>query len=192
MLVLASQSPRRAAILEQAGIRFSVRFASVLEQREPGESPESYVRRLALDKARAVSRAPREIVLAADTIVVAGAEVLEKPSDIADAARMLEQLSGRVHRVITAICLRHDEGELVDAASTEVVFSPMSAQEIAYYAASGEPMDKAGAYAIQGLASRFIERIDGCYFNVVGLPVSLVYRRLKEIPGSAQLFGDAD
>ncbi len=192
MLVLASQSPRRAAILEQAGIRFTVRVAPVIELREPGETPDFYARRLALEKARAVSRAPREIVLAAATIVVAGAEVLEKPRDTADAIRMLERLSGRVHQVITAVCLRHDGGELVDAASTEVVFSPMSSREIARYASSGEPMDKAGAYAIQGLASRFIERIDGCYFNVVGLPVSLVYRRLKEIPGSAQLFGDAD
>ena len=178
MLVLASQSPRRAEILRNAGIPFVVRVANVDETPRPGEPPEEYVQRLAEEKARAVDAAPGETVLGADTTVVIDGEMLAKPADAADARRMLGRLSGRRHEVLTGIALRRGDEVTRDCASTAVWFSPMSGREIAEYVASGEPMDKAGGYAIQGLASKYIEKIEGCYFNVVGLPVSLVYRRL--------------
>lgn len=180
-LVLASQSPRRREILECAGFRFEVRVAGVPEQAEPHEAPRDYVRRLARMKAEAVERAPDEVVLGADTVVVLDQHLLEKPVDDADAARMLRLLSARAHSVITGIGIRHAAGLVVDTVETRVWFRPMSETEIRTYVSSGEPRDKAGAYAIQGLASKFIDRIEGCYFNVVGLPVALVYQRLKEI-----------
>ena len=178
MLVLASQSPRRREILRQAGIPFTIRAAGVDESPLADEPPEAYVQRLAEWKARAVSAGAAETVLGADTTVVAGSEMLAKPEDPADARRMLAMLSGRCHEVMTGICLRRGARAIRDHAVTAVWFAPMSPGEIAEYVASGEPMDKAGAYAIQGLASKFIERIDGCYFNVVGLPVALLYRYL--------------
>jgi septum formation protein len=181
VLVLASKSPRRQQILRDAGIPFVVRAADVPEQRRPGESPADYVRRLAQEKAFAVTILPGEIVLGADTVVVIDAQVLEKPIDAADATRMLGLLSGREHEVITGICLRSDTRKIVDAATTRVRFVPLTREEMEAYVESGEPMDKAGAYAIQGLASKFIDRIEGSYFNVMGLPVALVYRRLTEI-----------
>lgn len=181
-LVLASQSPRRRELLATAGIPFLVRVAPVEEIRQPSEHPETYVRRLARSKAEAVWTSAEEVVLGADTIVVLSEdEVLEKPRDAADARSMLVRLSGREHRVITGICLRHRGGALVASEETRVKFAPLDDTEIADYVASGEPMDKAGAYAIQGLASKFVERIDGCYFNVMGLPLSLVYHSLKGI-----------
>ncbi len=121
---------------------------------------------------------PNEIVLAADTTVVVDSEMLAKPEDHRDAQRMLAKLSGRRHEVLSGICIRQNGRTVRDWASTAVWFAPMSEREIAEYVATGEPMDKAGAYAIQGLASKFVERIEGCYFNVMGLPVSLVYRHL--------------
>jgi septum formation protein len=175
MLVLASQSPRRAEILRQAGIPFIVRAAEVDETPLPGESPEAYVQRLAEAKAMAVPAAPTETVLGADTTVVVEGQMLAKPAGSADARRMISALAGRRHRVLTGICLRRGAVAIRDCASTDVWFAPMTAAEIEVYVASGEPMDKAGGYGIQGLASKFIERIDGCYFNVVGLPVALVY-----------------
>ncbi|HTP88663.1 MAG TPA: Maf family protein [Bryobacteraceae bacterium] len=180
MLVLASRSPRRAEILRAAGVPFVVRAADIHEERRDGESPIGYARRLAMDKAAAVATEPGDVVLGADTIVVVDDVVLEKPADADDARRMLGLLSGRGHEVITAICLRSRFRSVVDAAVTRVVFGPLSAAEIEAYVASGEPIDKAGAYAIQGLASKYIERIEGDYFNVVGLPVSLVFRHLKQ------------
>jgi septum formation protein len=180
MLTLASQSPRRADILRQAGIPFAVRVASVDETPHEGEQPEPYVRRLARAKALAIEAAPDEIVLAADTTVVSDDELLAKPTDEADARRMLRMISGRRHEVLTGICLRRGDRIIIDHASTGVWFAPLTPIEIETYITSGEPMDKAGAYAIQGLASKFVERIDGCYFNVMGLPVSLVYRHLRE------------
>jgi septum formation protein len=178
MLVLASQSPRRSEILRQAGIPFTVRVAAVDETPLAGEKPEEYVVRLAELKALAVPAGPDETVLGADTTVVIDGEMLGKPANAADARRMLERLSGRQHQVITGICLKRG-GEVVrEYAVTKVWFAPMSAREIEEYVLSGEPMDKAGAYAIQGLASKFVERIDGCYFNVMGLPVALVYREM--------------
>ena len=180
MLILASRSPRRAEILRQAGIAFAVRAAEVDETPLEAERPGPYVRRLAREKALAVEAAPNEIVLAADTTVVSHGELLAKPADAADARRMLGLLSGRRHEVLTGICLRRGEDLLCDHASTAVWFAPLSEAEIDAYVESGEPMDKAGAYAIQGLASKFVERIEGCYFNVMGLPVAMVYRHLKE------------
>ena len=178
MLVLASQSPRRSEILRQAGIPFTVQAAAVDETALEGEKPEDYVVRLAELKALAAAAGPDETVLGADTTVVIDGEMLGKPADAAEARRMLDRLSGRQHEVITGICLKRGVEVVRDRAVTKVWFAPMSAREIEEYVASGEPMDKAGAYAIQGLASKFIERIDGCYFNVVGLPVALVFKSL--------------
>lgn len=180
MLVLASQSPRRREILRLAGIPFIVRVAEVDESVLDGESPADYVQRLAAAKACAVEAAADETVLGADTTVVIDGEILAKPADAADARRMLAQLSGRQHEVLTGICLRCGAVASCEFVATGVVFAAMSAAEIDEYVASGEPMDKAGGYAIQGLASKFVERIDGDYFNVMGLPVALVYRRLRE------------
>jgi septum formation protein len=182
MLVLASQSPRRAEILRQAGFAFAVRPAEVDETPLAGEHAEDYVRRLAEVKALAVQASPEDVVLGADTTVVIDGEMLGKPVNPADARRMLGLLSGRRHEVMTGICLRKGALELVrDWTVTHVWFTEMTTREIDEYVASGEPMDKAGAYAIQGLASKFIDRIDGCYFNVVGLPVATVYRHLRRI-----------
>jgi septum formation protein len=181
MLVLASRSPRRSEILRQAGIPFVVRAADVDESPLPEETPRAYVQRLAEAKAGAVPASPGEIVLGADTTVVVGDQMLAKPLDPDDAARMLALLSGRRHEVLTGIGLRFHGGVIRDCAVTSVWFSDLSRDEVDEYVASGEPMDKAGAYAIQGLASRFVSRIEGCYWNVVGLPVSLVYRHLRNL-----------
>lgn len=178
-LVLASRSPRRAELLGAAGIPFVVRVADIDETPHPGEMPVDYVLRMAKEKAEAVHRAEGESILAADTTVVAEGEILGKPEDNADAARMLSKLAGKRHEVITGVCLLNPAGERLEAATTSVWFSPLSEAEIQWYVESGEPHDKAGAYGIQGLASRFIERIDGSYSNVVGLPVALVYRMLR-------------
>jgi septum formation protein len=188
MLILASQSPRRAELLRNAGYAFEVRPADVDEQLRAGEPAEEYVKRLAREKALAVlATAPAgAVVLGADTTVVLGGECLGKPVDAADAQQMLARLSGRVHQVMTGVCVawRKASGAAAEADAevyvevgvevTEVKFAAMSGAEIAAYVATGEPMDKAGAYAIQGVASRWIPRIRGCYFNVVGLPVARV------------------
>lgn len=180
-LVLASQSPRRSDLLHAAGFDFVVRSRPVDEIRQPGEAPRDYALRLAREKAEAAWEEGDEIVLGADTIVVLGERVLEKPAGDADARAMLAQLSGREHAVITGICLRHASGAVTDAEQTQVHFLDLTAEEIKTYVASGEPMDKAGAYGIQGLASKFVDRIEGCYFNVMGLPVSRVYRHWKAL-----------
>ena len=176
MLILASRSPRRREILERAGIPFSVQVAGVPEERQPGESPRDYVLRLAHAKAFAVEGNP---VLGADTVVVLDSHVLEQPKSPEDAARMLRLLNGREHSVITGVCLRRADRYTAEAVETRVRFVTMTDAEIDAYVASGEPMDKAGAYAIQGLASKFIDRIEGDYFNVVGLPIHTVYRLMK-------------
>jgi septum formation protein len=178
MLILASRSPRRQEILARAGIPFVARPAQVDEALQPGEDAAAYVRRLARWKAQAVESAAGDIVLGADTVVVVDGEILGKPTDAADAARMLGLLSGREHTVLTGICLRAYGGLIEDLEVTRVRFVPLSPRQVDEYVASGEPMDKAGAYAIQGLASRFIDRLEGCYWNVVGLPVARVYRHL--------------
>ncbi len=186
--MLASASPRRKELLRAAGIPFTVKSADVREERLPGEAPVEYSERLARDKARVIWKRTENrsglYVLGADTIVLVDNRVLEKPANAADAVRMLRQLSGGVHCVITSVCLIGPRGrgkfEDVRSEITRVCFQTLADQEIRDYVATGEPMDKAGSYAIQGIASRWIPRIEGCYFNVVGLPVSLVYRMLQE------------
>jgi septum formation protein len=167
--------------LEIAGIPFSVRARPVEEAPQGGENPVGYVRRLARAKAEAARLAGSEIVLGADTTVVVDDRILEKPLDFDDARRMLRLLAGRRHEVITGICLLKGEVTVMDHSLTRVWFTPITETEIAEYVQSGEPMDKAGAYAIQGLASKFVERVEGCYFNVIGLPLSQVYRYLKTL-----------
>lgn len=182
-LVLASMSPRRRELLARAGFIFEVRPSSINETPLPEEPPEDFARRAAQDKALAVAAEspPGSLILGADTIVVADHEILGKPADASDALRMLRLLSGRTHRVITGICIVHPPGsiEAVTHETTHVTFRTLDEVEIAAYVASGEPFDKAGAYGIQGLASKFVTRVEGCYFNVVGLPVALVYDLLK-------------
>ena len=158
-----------------------MRARPVEELRGAGENPVDYARRLARDKAEAAWEDSGEIVLGADTIVVIHGQVLEKPADADDARAMLHLLSGREHTVVTGICLRHRGGIIVDHSATQVRFAPLTDSEIADYIASGEPFDKAGAYAIQGRASKFVESVHGCYFNVMGLPLSLVYRHWKSL-----------
>jgi septum formation protein len=180
-LILASASPRRAELLTLAAIPFEVRPAHVDEAVLPGESPEAYVVRIAEAKARTISETyPARIVLGADTTVVVDGLILAKPADESDAARMLTMLSGRNHHVLTGVCIAGDAQMRTAVARTEVEFMTLSPDEIHWYVSSGEPMDKAGAYAIQGLASRFVTRIAGSYSNVVGLPVALVYEMLQE------------
>jgi septum formation protein len=195
MLVLASASPRRRELLRCAGISFIVQPADIDETPLAGEAPRECAERLAREKALAVWRdRPEDIVLGADTIVVVDEAILGKPADAEDAARMLRLLSGRVHRVITGVCVvgavpgeavasgqgAGDSESVVRSGSetTLVTMNDLSEEEIRDYVASGEPMDKAGAYAIQGMASRWIPRIEGDHSNVVGLPVALVYRML--------------
>ncbi len=178
-LVLASASPRRAELLRAAGIAFDVLTADVDETRRDGEAADAYVARLAEAKARAViDRAAGRPVLGADTVVVCGDDILGKPADAADAKRMLRMLSGRAHVVLTGVCLAFGALQ-TEIASTTVHFAPLTDGDIDWYVASGEPSDKAGAYAIQGLASRFVTTISGPYTNVVGLPVGLVYDLCK-------------
>lgn len=181
MLVLASASPRRQQLLRKAGIASEVQPAHIPEDPLPGEDAKACAERLAREKALAIAQQrPNDIVLGADTVVVIGNEILGKPADAADAARMLRMLSGRTHQVITSVCLAAG-GQLSAASETTLVtMSEISEKEIAGYVATGEPMDKAGAYAIQGIASRWILRIEGDYSNVVGLPVARVYRMLRE------------
>ena len=176
-LVLASSSPRRAELLRAAGLPFVIRVAAVDETQQPGEAPDAYVRRLALAKARAASAAPHELVLGADTVVVAGDACLGKPFDAAEAAAMLDRLAGRSHAVLTGVALvRGGDAVAVEVAETRVTFAPLTAADVAWYVATPEPYDKAGGYAVQGLASRFVAAIEGSYANVVGLPVELVCR----------------
>jgi septum formation protein len=172
-LVLASQSPRRRQMLGRLGIPLEVRPAHADEAVLPGEPPGDYVLRVAREKARAV---PGEVVLAADTAVVLGSEVLGKPRDGEDACRMLRALSGTVHEVLTGVCVRRSQPalalELDAVVATKVRFARLSEREIAWYVATGEPLDKAGAYAIQGAGGAFVVSVDGSVSNVVGLPLA--------------------
>jgi septum formation protein len=188
MLVLASGSPRRQELLRAAGISFLVQPADIDETPLANEAPQDYAERMAQEKAGTISqKRPQDLVLGADTIVVVDGAILGKPGDGEDACRMLRLLSGRNHRVITGVCLTKsvasgkDNPDLRIASETTLVtMVELSDDEISAYVATGEPMDKAGAYAIQGMASRWIPRIEGDYSNVVGLPVALVYRMLRE------------
>jgi len=181
MLVLASASPRRQELLRSAGIDFVVQPAHLPEEPLPGEKAQDCAERLARAKALAVAaQRPQDIVLGADTVVVIDGQILGKPTDAADAARMLRLLSGRSHDVITGVCVVAGGQWSVARETTAVTMSEISEQEIAEYIATGEPMDKAGAYAIQGIASGWIPRIEGDYSNVVGLPTALVERMLRQ------------
>jgi septum formation protein len=188
MLVLASASPRRQELLRSAGISFVVQPAHIDETALASELPRDFTERLAREKAFAVfEKRPQDLVLGADTIVVIDGAILGKPRNVADAARMLRLLSGRVHEVITGVCVvskdlaSNSPETRVASETTRVTMNQISDAEIQAYIATGEPMDKAGAYAIQGIASRWIPRIEGDYSNVVGLPVAVVYRLLREM-----------
>lgn len=181
-LILASASPRRAELLQAAGIPFEVSPAEVDERFQPGETPRDAVARVAEIKAAAAAeRHPGDVVLAADTTVVVSGQVLGKPVDRSDAVRMLCALSGREHDVLTGVCVCSQHRRLVHVELTRVFMAALSDEEIEWYVATGEPADKAGAYAAQGLASRFVARIEGSYSNVVGLPIASVYRLLTEV-----------
>jgi septum formation protein len=182
-LILASSSPRRQDLLRNAGFKIKVCPSKVREAPRRGEGAEEYARRAAREKALDVASSflQNNLVLAADTVVVANGKILGKPADARDARRMLRLLAGSTHRVVTGVCIVHapDRVEALSHETTFVTFRSLVEKEIGDYASTGEPFDKAGAYAIQGLASRFVTRIEGCYFNVVGLPVAMVYELLK-------------
>ncbi len=176
-LVLASGSPRRAEILNSVGWEFVKVVPDIDESEKDGESAEQYVQRLAREKAAAVAGShPGSVVLGADTTVVVEGQIIGKPGDLDDAKRMLRLLSGRRHEVLTGVAVVRDGGERVDLQRTAVKFAEMSPEEIDFLAEHGDPLDKAGAYAVQAQAALFIAGIEGDYWNVVGLPVSLVYR----------------
>ena len=195
MLVLASASPRRQELLRAAGIEFIVQPSNVDETLRAGEAPREFAERLAREKASTVWKVrPQDIILGADTIVVIDDSILGKPLDQNDAIRMLRTLSGREHRVITGVAVASAQYPVssenvqplirIACEITTVTMSEISDADIHNYVKTGEPMDKAGAYAIQGIASRWIPQIEGDYSNVVGLPIALVYRMLKELQGT--------
>jgi septum formation protein len=179
-IVLASASPRRAEILAALGIPFEVVPSGIEEILRPDEEAVSAANRLAREKARDVARGRNAPVLAADTLVFLGPEILGKPSDAADARRMLSLLSGRTHSVVTGVALLFDGVLREDSAVSRVRFADLSPEEVDWYAGTGEPMDKAGAYAVQGAGARFIESIEGSPSNVIGLPARAVYGLLRE------------
>jgi septum formation protein len=182
MLILASASPRRQELLRNADISFTAHPANIDETPLPNELPRDYAERLAKEKARAVHRKyPHNFVLGADTIVVVDGVILGKPQNDGDATRMLRMLSAQTHEVITGVCLAGpNELELTASETTLVTMCEISETEIRAYISTREPMDKAGAYAIQGIASRWVPRIEGDYSNVVGLPIARVYSMLRE------------
>jgi septum formation protein len=181
-LILASSSPRRRELLAQVGLAFEVLPAHIDETRRSAEDPTAYVQRLALEKAQAIHAAHREaFILGADTTVELDGDALEKPVDRADAERMLRALAGRTHHVHTGIALLSARAQRIHLETTSVTFSTIAEHELQHYLDSGEPFDKAGAYGIQGYAARWIPRIDGDYFNVVGLPLAATMRLLHEL-----------
>lgn len=188
MLILASASPRRQELLAQTGLSFTVAPANINEDLLPNETAAAYVQRLAEEKAQAIWNANQAadsvddplIVLGADTCVVCDGRILGKPTDTADARRMLELLSGRTHAVLTGLAVISNRKIVRHVEITQVMFNQLDDREIVQYIASGEPLDKAGGYAIQGFAARWIPRIEGCYFNVVGLPIARTISLLAE------------
>lgn len=181
MIVLASASPRRRELLSLITKHFEVCTSDVDEATGLAQ-PQEHVKLLAQRKARAVlAQYPQDTVIGADTVVYLRGDILEKPDDFIDAARMMHLLSGRVHTVYTGVCVCTAGRELVDCCATQVEFAPLSEEEIVQYLGSENVLDKAGAYAIQGTAAKFVRRIEGCYFNVVGLPVHMVYQMLREL-----------
>jgi septum formation protein len=186
-LILASASPRRRDLLTQAGLRFDVLPANIDESRHPDETPAAYVQRLALEKAQAIHALhPAATVLGADTTVVLThnntAEILNKPTDLVDAERMLRALSGQSHHVHTGIAVVSPTTQRSHVETTTVFFAPIPAADLAHYLATGDSLDKAGAYGIQGYAARWIPRIEGDFFNVMGLPIAAVVRLLHQTP----------
>jgi len=180
--VLASSSPRRQELLKLLLADFEVVPSDVDESIHAAERPEPMVARLAREKALAVQeRCPSACIIGADTLVVCEEEILGKPASHEEARSMLRKLSGKTHQVLTGVCLLHLDRLLVECSTTDVTICHLTEQEIENYLRSGEPFDKAGAYAIQGLGARFVEKIDGCYFNVVGLPVSRLYQMMKRL-----------
>jgi len=187
-LILASASPRRAEILRNSGIQFEIRKTDVDESRLAGELPGDYVRRLALAKALSAATEYRDpvdetLILGADTVVVVDADILGKPASQDDARSMLRRLSGRIHEVHTGLALLRKPGaeQRVVEEITRVHFAPLTDREIEDYIATGEPFDKAGAYGIQGIGGRYVTRIEGCYFNVMGLPLAQLWSLLCEV-----------
>lgn len=181
-LVLASGSPRRSEIMNSVGWEFTKDVPDIDESERKGETPEAYVQRLAKEKAQAVATShPDEIILAADTTVVIEDKIVGKPKDLSDARRMLEMLSGNWHEVLTGIAVIDNGTVEVGLQRTRVKFLPMNDDEIELLVAKGDPLDKAGAYAVQAQAALFIEGIEGDYWNVVGLPISLVYEMVKRV-----------
>ncbi|HMQ04821.1 MAG TPA: Maf family protein [Pyrinomonadaceae bacterium] len=190
-LVLASGSPRRAEILRSVGWEFTRSIPDIDESLLPSEAPDEYVRRLAVSKARAIAELfPETMVLGADTTVVVDSQIIGKPEDLDDAKRMLKLLSGRWHEVLTGVAVVMSGHELDDLQRTRVKFAEMSEDEIGFLAEKGDPLDKAGAYAVQAQAALFIEGIEGDYWNVVGLPVALVYRLVNAVLEAADLEGN--
>lgn len=181
MLILASQSPRRKELLTQLHIPFTIRVADIDEGMDPTAPPIAEVARVSRKKALAVPRDPGDTVIAADTIVVVGSEVLGKPRDEADAARMLRALSGRQHQVMTGVTVLKGEAVLTHTEVTDITFRTLSENDIRRYIATNEPNDKAGAYGIQGGAAIFVEAIHGDYYNVVGLPLCRLWQMLRSI-----------
>jgi septum formation protein len=179
-LVLASASPRRADLLAGVGLRFAVRPSHIDESPRPGEQPAAMVERLAREKAQAVAH-PGELVVGADTTVVVDGHMLGKPADDDEATAMLRRLAGRAHEVLTGVAVVEDGRVASGVEASRVAFAPLDEEEIAWYVATGEPLDKAGAYAIQGRGGLLVTSVDGNYSNVVGLPLPLVYRLLREL-----------
>jgi septum formation protein len=179
-IVLASASPRRQELLKTSGIEFVVRPADIVEVPLPGEMPRAFAERMALEKAHAARQSADEIILTADTVVAIADEILGKPEDTDDAVRMLRRLSNKTHSVITGVCLSGRNFEDVLSETTTVEFSAINQAEAREYVATGEPMDKAGAYAIQGGAAKWITKVEGDYSNVVGLPLELVKKMLRQ------------
>jgi septum formation protein len=187
-LILASASPRRAQILRDAGLRFEIASANISERRNSGEAARTMTRRLAFAKAHAAAKRFRElaseaIIIGADTTVELNGEILGKPKSPEAARGMLRKLSGKTHRVITSVAVIRlpDHAEKIVTEVTRIRFSPLTAAQIREYVATGEPLDKAGAYGVQGIGGRYIEKIEGCYFNVVGLPLARVYQMLIDL-----------
>ena len=182
-IILASASPRREQLLKQIGVSFRVVPSEADEANMAVLSPDEYVKRCALTKAKVVASrvSPADIVIGADTVVALADSIFGKPVDVADAVRMLRQLSGKTHSVWSGLAVLSSRRNFVAAVETKVTMAELSLHQIERYAASGEPLGKAGAYAIQGLGAVLVKRIDGCYYNVVGLPLQLLSSQLNEL-----------
>lgn len=189
LIVLASASPRRHELLSQLGVQFTVAHPDIDETPWTGEAPVAYVRRLAVEKAHAVEAVAGSLVIAADTTVDLGGDVLGKPEDDDEARSMLRRLSGRTHRVHTGLALRRGDRTVAETVTSLVTFSPLTDEMIEWYVASGEPEGKAGAYAIQGAGGVFVERVRGSVSNIIGLPLHTLLRLSRDL--DVPLLGDA-